>query len=379
MGFEPLRFHAILRIMADDLGSIKDEIADLRKLLQASPTAKGGKDIWEKIGTLSTLFSSVILGAVGLFATQVYNRHQLEQQRQDSLEKARIEQAQVLDKFLHYVTSAEPREREFGYAMFTYFGQADLALKLIALREDQAGKAVLETLKQSSDSGIRSAAVAALLTLQQEETIRRLLVGWEGTDYDFIQDDPDDLSYGIGSWSISNGGLLKILGAYTRKPNAQHASQVKSLIGAGTVVKTPELSSTLKAASADPVMRQTQDEQYSKEVIEPAVSMVRSLGLHLPLSIAVICDSAVNMGWDRTKKIADQVTAKVGNSPENEADEKRWTMSFLDARSDYYKSLRKPKFEKAWEARVETYRQLARDGDWMLTTNEAGAITHKQD
>jgi hypothetical protein len=62
--------------MADELGSMKNEIAELRKLLQA-PTSKGGKDIWEKISALSTLFSSVILGAVGLFDTQVYNERQL--------------------------------------------------------------------------------------------------------------------------------------------------------------------------------------------------------------------------------------------------------------------------------------------------------------
>jgi predicted negative regulator of RcsB-dependent stress response len=369
--------------MADDLDAVKTEIAELRKLLQASPAAKGGKDIWEKISTLSTLFSTVILGAVGLFATQVYNQHQLEQQRQDALEKARIERAQVLDKFMHYVASAEPREREFGYAMFAYFDQADLALKLIALNKDKAGTAVLETLKQSSDPGIRSAALAALLTLQQEETVRRLLTGREGTDYGLIQDcpgaSPNECGYGIGYWTIGNGGLFKLLYAYTQRPNAQYAPQVKSLIATGTVVKTPELNSTLNMASADPVMRQTQDDMFRSDVIEPALSVVQALGLRLPLSIAIVCDTSLNNGLDRAKKLADQATSKTGNSPKDGGDEKQWTMNFLDARSGYLKSLAiYARLGKGLESRVEFFRQLARSDDWMLATPEAeAAVPHK--
>ena len=75
--------------MTDNLEALKAEIAELRKAVQALPVPKGGKDIWEKLGTFSTLFSSVILGAVGLFATQVYNQHQLAQQRQELLWRRR--------------------------------------------------------------------------------------------------------------------------------------------------------------------------------------------------------------------------------------------------------------------------------------------------
>jgi predicted negative regulator of RcsB-dependent stress response len=370
--------------MTDDLEALKAEIAELRKAVQALPVPKGGKDIWEKLGTFSTLFSSVILGAVGLFATHAYNQHQLAQQRQDSLEKARIERAQVLDKFWHYVVSVEPREREFGYAMFAYFDQADLALKLIALKKDQAGAAVVESLKQSTDASIRSAALQTLLTLQQEETVRRLLIRREGTGYDYILDLAiPDVLYGIGAWRIPDGKLFKLLRAYTQRPNAQYASQVKSFIASGMVVKTPDLISTLEMASADPVMRQTQDDQFRTDVIEPGVSMIRDLGLHLPLSIAIICDTALNSaaGWGTAKTIADNASGKSGRSPVNGGDEKQWTLNFLDARSDFYKAHHEyPRYGKAWEARVEAFRQIARNGDWMLTTAEAeAAIAHNKD
>lgn len=381
VGLEQFKIRATMRNMADDLGAVKTEIAELRKLLQASSASKGGKDIWEKIGALSTLFSTVILGAVGLFATQVYNQHQLALQRQDSLEKARIERAQVLDKFLKYVNSDQPGEREFGYAMFVYFDQADLALKLIALKNDQAGTAVLQTLKQSSDPAVRSAALASLLTLQQEETVKKLLVGREGTDYGSILElQSDDLIYGIGEWSIKSGGLFRLLRSYTQKPNAQYASQVKSLIATGAVEKTPGLNSMLTMAARDPVMRQAQDDLFRTDVIEKDLSVVQTLGLRLPLSIAIVCDTIVNSGSSSIKKLADQATSKTGNSPKGGGDEKQWMMNFLDARSDFLKSHNQfPQFVRGWEARVESYRKLARDDDWMLTTADAeAAITHER-
>ena len=265
--------------------------------------------------------------------------------------------------------------------MFAYFDQADLALKLIALKKDQAGAAVVESLKQSTDASVRSAALQTLLTLQQEETVRKLLIRREGTGYDYIEDLDPDVLYGIGAWGIRNGKLFKLLGAYTQRPNAQYASQVKSLIASGMVVKTPDLISTLRMASTDPVMRQTQDDQFRTDVIEPGVSMVRDLGIHLPLSIAIICDTALHSGWGNAKKIADNASGKSGSSPVNGGDEKRWTLNFLDARSDFYKALGSyPSFGKAWEARLEVFRQIARKGDWMLTTADAeAAIAHNKD
>jgi predicted negative regulator of RcsB-dependent stress response len=361
----------------DELETLKAEVTELRKAVEALSSSKSGRDIWEKLGTFSTLFSSVILGAVGLFATHVYNQHLLEQQRQDSDEKARVERAQVLDKFWHYVVSAEPREREFGYAMFAYFDQADLALKLIALNRDQAGTAVVESLKQSTDANVRSAALQTLLTLQQEETLRRIIVQREGTGYDNIEDWQSDLLYGIGLWEIKDGSLLKLLDAYTRRPNAQYASQVKGLIAGGKVVKTPDLVSTLKLASSDPEMRQAQDDQFRADVIEKAMPTVRDLGLRLPLSLAIVCDTALLSGWGSIKKIAVLATEKTGNSPADGADEKQWALNFLDARVDYYKSSH-PGIAKTWEAGAEAFRRIARSGDWMLTTAEGEAAIPQQ-
>jgi len=200
------------------------------------------------------------------------------------------------------------------------------------------------------------------------------MVGREGTNYDTVSvvAGASDLEYGIGGWSLKGGSLLKLLDAYAKHPNAQFASQIKGLVSTGTASSSPELVSVLKQAGADPVMRQTQDDQFRTDVIEPSVSVVSGLGLHLPLSIAVFCDSTLHICLNNTKKLADKATEKTGAAPATGGDEKAWTFNFMDARTAYYKTL--PiynRFASAFDRRVDVFRRLAMDGDWMLTTTAA--------
>lgn len=181
--------------MSSDVAGLQEQLARLCEAVHALAPAKSGSDVWSKLGTVSTLFSSVILGAVGLYATQSYNRHQLEQARLDSQEKSLTERAQVLEKFAHYITSAQPQEREFGYAMFANLGQADLALKLIALNKDQAGISVVESLKTSDDPRLRAAASQLLPALQVAAI---LVTEFEGLSLKPVQDPSGAWTIGVG-------------------------------------------------------------------------------------------------------------------------------------------------------------------------------------
>jgi hypothetical protein len=113
------------------------------------------KDIWDKLSALTTLISSVVIGAAGVAATYVYNNKQLdishserlrEQDRLDTQTKvaALVEHTKRLEALYKFISSENARERAFGYAMFVALGEEPLATKIIATSRDRAGADLVE-------------------------------------------------------------------------------------------------------------------------------------------------------------------------------------------------------------------------------------------
>ncbi len=96
---------------------------------KGSPSPDKGaprKDIWDKIGTLTTLISSVVIGAAGVAVTYLYNNRELdikhiekqaEEARLDAQTKAgaQVELTKRLEALFKFVSSENARERAFGY------------------------------------------------------------------------------------------------------------------------------------------------------------------------------------------------------------------------------------------------------------------------
>src|SRR5947209_10326000 len=135
----------------------QDDPASLDKGSPSPDKRTPRKDIWDKIGTLTTLISSVVIGAAGIAVTYLYNNRELdikhiekqaEEARLDAQTKAeaQVELTKRLEALFKFVSSENAREREFGYAMFSALGQETLATKLIAVRGDIAGTDVLQSI-----------------------------------------------------------------------------------------------------------------------------------------------------------------------------------------------------------------------------------------
>lgn len=103
---------------------------------------------------LTPLLLGVLVTGVGAAFTQVYNYRQLQ-----------LNQLAALDKFRPLLISEKADEREFAYASFAALGYEKLALKMIALKQDGAGRAVAQDISTSGDTGARSAASAVLATI----------------------------------------------------------------------------------------------------------------------------------------------------------------------------------------------------------------------
>ena len=138
------------------------------------------KDFWDKLGAVTVLISSVVIGAAGVAATYVYNNHELEikHEEKEAEEKRLQAQAEIsrqietnrrLEALFKYISSDKDNEREFGYAMFQALGQEALAVKIIALRKDTAGAAVVQSATASTDPGVAKQAelISAQLSLRE--------------------------------------------------------------------------------------------------------------------------------------------------------------------------------------------------------------------
>lgn len=112
------------------------------------------KSWWEILATLTPLILGICITGVGAFFTQVYNYRQLQ-----------LNQLAALDKYRLQLISENAYDREFAYVSFTVLGYEDLALKLIHMRQDEAGRNVAQEIQISGTATAKSEAKATLSTL----------------------------------------------------------------------------------------------------------------------------------------------------------------------------------------------------------------------
>lgn len=112
------------------------------------------KPWFEILAALTPLILGLCVTGVGAFFTHVYNFRQLE-----------VNQLNALDKFRTLLVSENPFDREFAYASFTALGHEQLALRLIQLKQDSAGRSVVQQIKLSGSATAKAEASAALSTI----------------------------------------------------------------------------------------------------------------------------------------------------------------------------------------------------------------------
>jgi hypothetical protein len=114
------------------------------------------KPWYEILIALTPLIVGIGVTGVGAYFTQVNNYRQLE-----------MNELNALDKLRPMLMSENPLDREFAYASFVALGHEQLALKLMQLKRDSAGREVAARIQASSDSNdhTRSAAAAAVKSI----------------------------------------------------------------------------------------------------------------------------------------------------------------------------------------------------------------------
>ncbi|MEI6758366.1 MAG: hypothetical protein FDX18_06750 [Chlorobium sp.] len=109
------------------------------------------KPWYEVVATLTPLILGLAVAGVGAVFTQVYNFRQLQ-----------LNELNLLQNFHPLLVSEKEYDREFAYASFTALGYGELAAKIIKIKEDPAGRAIVEEIKQSGNAAAKEEASTAL-------------------------------------------------------------------------------------------------------------------------------------------------------------------------------------------------------------------------
>jgi hypothetical protein len=109
---------------------------------------------YEVLVSLTPLILGFCVSGVGVYFTNLRDDRQLQ-----------LNQLTALEKLRPMLESEKPQEREFGYQMFVALGYEKLALRLMEMRQDSAGRSAAQSIVLSGSASAKVEAKAVLPTL----------------------------------------------------------------------------------------------------------------------------------------------------------------------------------------------------------------------
>jgi uncharacterized protein (DUF433 family) len=135
------------------------EVLQGAKRLPAS-AAPGKKDIWDKLGALSTLVAGVLIGGLGLIATSNFDEKQINLQERKAASDYKIARVQQLTNLYPYLSSDDPQKRQFGYNLIGALDFAEVGLNLARIKNnDAAAGQLVHSSLGSSDPKVAATAL----------------------------------------------------------------------------------------------------------------------------------------------------------------------------------------------------------------------------
>lgn len=118
----------------------------------------------------------------------------------------------------------------------------------------------------------------------------------------------------------------------------------------------------LRLAGGDPIMLEEQDQLFDRAYFQPALRWCSSEGFVLPLSALVVYDSWIHSGG--ILRVIRRAFPEP--TPSGDGDERRWTRSYIAARSCWLAAHPNPVVRRT-TYRTDFLSLVARRGDWRLS------------
>lgn len=125
----------------------------------------GEKDLWDKVASISTFVSGIIVALIGFYATTVYNARQQDSLNAQKERELSVLRVQTVEKFFTHLASEDQAIRLAALDSIAALGDEKLAASLAARFGGEAGATVLADLANSSNPAVAEAASRSLAEL----------------------------------------------------------------------------------------------------------------------------------------------------------------------------------------------------------------------
>lgn len=123
-----------------------------------------------------------------------------------------------------------------------------------------------------------------------------------------------------------------------------------------------EFKSAFRKAADDPIMRRVQDEVFDRLYWMPMLAEAASAGAVLPLSLAVLYDTAIQSGVGGIRRMRALFPQK---APARGGDERAWATAYVVARRKWLASHPNPVVQRT-VYRPDAFLALIQGGNWQL-------------
>lgn len=372
---------AELQSLAADVRALAERVTALTEAVRPGDKPK---DFWDKLSSLSSILSGMVLGIAGVVATLLFNSHQLTvqntqetnrqqiQKERDAAEE-KVRRMEVVEKFFQHLAASDERERSGAFAAIAVLDE-NLAVAIGNRYQDPAFTRVLISIRQDAPPRLQADATNALLGPLVKKRIESIVAVFEfgSASFDYgnvsiFRGDSGHLTYGKPQVTLASGNLFLLISAYMQRRDALYGARFAPFV---TRLKNIDLSldqdaefrKLLGDAAQDHVMREVQDSFFDRLNWEPAASSAANLGINTPLGIAVIYDSFVHGSF---RKIRDTTAAQLGGTPATGVAEKKWISTYVDNGLAFFKSSPNPLLQRT-VYRPLAFKQLIEEGKWDL-------------
>ncbi len=177
--------------------------------------------------------------------------------------------------------------------------------------------------------------------------------------------DTGHLTYGRAQTTLASGNLYLLIKRYVGAAGAAFGRHLENYLSRLDDVDVSldfdtKFKDLLHAAGGDPVMQKVQDLFFDEAYWAPSVSAAATLGLSLPLSLAVVYDSHIHGSW---RFIKGRTLERRGTP--GDLGEKAWIKAYVSERRDWLAGHRNALLQKT-VYRMDTVLALMEAGNWTL-------------